>query len=267
MLGLNKLKEKISLNASVFGLFCSIPNPAAVEIIGEAGFDFVIIDTEHVLVNPETLENMIRAAEGVGITPLVRVADDSHKQIVRLLDAGAQGIVLPMVENSERVAKAVQACQYHPNGRRSVNAGRPGSFGREKAFGERGLVDYMAFSNEQIMVVPMIESQQGFENIQEIVSVNGVSFILEGAADLSQSLGVPWQTEHEKVQNILTQILNTCKKVGIPYCAISRGTDDVKQWRDKGVQIFVMGDERGIAFRALLSHLTKAKIDANTSAL
>jgi staphyloferrin B biosynthesis citrate synthase len=187
------LKQKLAGKQPAFGLFCSMPSPVAVELIGEADFDFVIIDTEHVLVNPETLENMIRAAEAVGVTPLVRVSDIDPKEILRALDGGAQGIVVPRVENGAEMRRIVAACKYHPAGSRSLNGGRPGSFGKQS------LADYCAKANHEILVVPMIESLAGMENIAEILSVPGIDLVLEGAADLSQSCGLPWQIAAEPV--------------------------------------------------------------------
>lgn len=245
MLKSNVLKRKLRRGRPAFGLFCSIPSPVAVELIGEADFDFVIIDTEHVLVNPETLEHMIRAAEVAGITPLVRVADIDPKEMLRVLDAGAQGIVVPRVENAGDMRRIVAACKYHPDGSRSLNAGRPGSFGK------RRLADYVAQANAEIALVPMIESLTGVENIDEILSVPGVDLVLEGAADLSQSCGLPWQTAAEPVQEALRRIQRACHRAGVPYCAIPRADGDYETWRARGVRAFVLGDERGIAFRAL----------------
>ncbi|MCF5282396.1 siderophore biosynthesis protein SbnG, partial [Pseudomonas syringae] len=187
MLRTNTLKSRIADGQPAHGVISSIPAPAAIELIAEAGFDFVIIDMEHVLINPETVENMIRVAESYDLTPLVRVADLNPKTLLRLLDGGAQGIVLPMIESPEQLADAIAACKYHPLGRRSLNAGRPGSFGKHS------LAQYVEAANQQIMVVAMIESAEGVRRAAEIASVPGLDMILEGAADLSQSLGMPWQ--------------------------------------------------------------------------
>lgn len=250
MLRPNLLKRKLQRGERVFGLFCSIPAPASVELAGVAGFDFVIIDTEHALVNPETLENMIRTAEAVGITPLVRIAGGlDPKEILRALDGGAQGIVAPCVESAEAMRHIVSACKYHPHGMRSLNAGRPG------AFGKHSLAGYVVRANEEIMVVPMIESLAGVRNIDAIVDVPGVDLVLEGAADLSQSCGQPWQTSAAPVRDALRQIQQVCARAAIPYCAIPRADGDYADWRSRGVSAFVLGDERGIAFRALQATL------------
>lgn len=248
----NQLKRKLRAGEQVFGLFCSIPAPASVELAAAAGFDFVIIDTEHVLVNPETLEHMLRTAEAVGITPLVRIArgDGSDaKEILRALDGGAQGIVAPCVESAQAMRRIVAACKYHPQGMRSLNGGRPG------AFGKHSLAEYVVRANEEIMVVPMIESLAGVGNIDAILDVPGVDLVLEGAADLSQSCGLPWQIAAPQVQEALRQAHQACARAGIPYCAIPRADGDFSAWRKRGVSAFVLGDERGIAFRALQAKL------------
>lgn len=218
-------------------------------MIGCADFDFVIIDTEHVLMNPETLENMIRAAETAQVTPLVRVGDSQPGTILRVLDSGAQGVVVPNVQSREEAERIVQYSRYYPQGTRSLNSGRPG------AFGKNDLVTYMEYANEQIMVVPMIESKEGVERADQILQVPGVDMVLEGAADLSQSLGRPWETRGLLVKTALQSIQAAAARNGVPYCAIPRALEDVDLWREKGVRAYVLGDERGIAFRALRAQL------------
>ncbi|HEY9576233.1 MAG TPA: aldolase/citrate lyase family protein, partial [Pseudobacillus sp.] len=153
----NKVKKMIQHKESVFGIFCSIPNPLVVEMIGHAGYDFVIIDTEHASINPETVENMIRAAEVVGLTPFVRVSENNDGAILRALDAGAKGVVVPHIRTVEDAQKAVQASRYYPLGIRSLNGGRPAAFGKES------LTDYIEQANQEIMVILMIEDSKGIE--------------------------------------------------------------------------------------------------------
>lgn len=232
-----------------FGLFCSIPHPALVEMIGDAGYDFVILDTEHAHVNPETLEHLIRAAEVAGLTPLVRVADGAPNTILKALDAGAQGVVVPHVRTKEEAENIVRAARYFPLGERSLNGGRNARFGKQD------LVQTMQKANEQVLVVAMIEDREGVENVDKILTVPGLDLILEGAADLSQSLGVPWQTRSDLVREALIEVQAACARHGVPYCAIPRAPEDIGHWQARGVRTFVLGEERGTAFRALQAHL------------
>ncbi|MFZ6045356.1 HpcH/HpaI aldolase/citrate lyase family protein [Pseudomonas sp. CR3202] len=257
MLRINQLKRKLGAGQAVYGVISSIPSPAAIELIAEAAFDFVIIDMEHVLINPETVENMIRTAEAYDLTPLVRVADLNPKTLLRLLDGGAQGIVLPMIESPEQLADAIAACKYHPLGRRSLNAGRPG------AFGKNSLAQYVGRANEETLLVAMIESAEGARRAAEIAAVPGLDMILEGAADLSQSLGVPWQIDQPAVQQALLDTWQAASAAGVPYCALPRQAGDLGRWRARGVKAFVLGDDRGIAFRALQARLASLSAEGN----
>ncbi|EZH66611.1 siderophore biosynthesis protein SbnG [Bacillaceae bacterium JMAK1] len=245
----NLLKQKIARNEKVFGMFVSTPHPTMVELLGYAEFDFVIIDHEHASSSKEMIENMIRAAEVTGTTPLVRLAEVNRQDILKVLDAGAAGIVIANVKTKEEVEQAVQHTFYHPKGMRSLNSGRPGQFGKHS------LTEYIATVNEELMLIPMIESVEGVEQREAIVSCSHIDFVLEGTADLSQSLHVPWQLDHPDVEDHVEQLFESTKRANIPYAIVSRNETHHQQWSEKGVSIFVLGDERGNAFRAFQAKL------------
>lgn len=160
----NLLKLKIEQKQPVFGLFISIPHPVIVEMIGHAEYDFVIIDCEHAATNMENVEELIRAAELVGVTPLVRISRVERSEILKVLDCGAQGLVIPHVEQREQVEEIVRYAYYHPLGMRSLNSGRPG------VFAKNSLTDYIREANEAIMIIPMIESMEGVRHSKDILS-------------------------------------------------------------------------------------------------
>jgi 4-hydroxy-2-oxoheptanedioate aldolase len=253
MLQANRLKAKLASGQRVYGLINSIPAPLLVEMIGYAGFDFVIIDLEHVGVDPQALENLVRAAECCGLTPLVRVPGTEPAAMLRALDAGAQGIVVPGVQDAQQARQAVRTCRYHPLGARGISGGRT------TGFGTIALSDYMALANREIMVVVMIEDRLGVENIDAIVAVEGIDLILEGAMDLSQSLGVPGQAQHPQVQSALRGVAAACAARGLPFCAIPRAEGQHEAWCKEGVQAFLLGDDRGIGARALKAHLAATR--------
>lgn len=249
MLRPNAVKAKLAAGEEVHGLFCAIPAPALVEMIGCAGYDLVILDTEHSLVDPQQLENLIRAAEAVGLTPFVRVPEADPGAVLRALDAGALGVVVPHVRRRSDLDAAVRAARYGPEGMRSLNGGRVPGFGRID------LVEYVRLANAEIMVVPMIEDAEGVDNLTEILAGGGADLVLEGAADLSQSYGVPWQTRHPLVREAVRRIHTVCTEHGVLFCAIPRTRSDHDRWRAAGVRAFVLGEERGLAARALRAHL------------
>lgn len=250
MLQTNRLKQALADGKTVFGLLNSIPSPLVVEMIGYAGYDFVVLDMEHVCVNPETLENMVRAAECAGITALVRVPNAAPEAILRALDCGAQGIVVPHVRNRADAEQAVAASRYYPFGSRGISGGRT------TGFGTIDLPTYFERANREIMVVAMIEDQDGVENLGAILSVAGIDMVLEGAIDLSQSYGVPGQAQHPSVQAAIDKIATACADAKVHFCAIPRIEAQLDSWRERGVQAYLLGDDRGISFRALKAHLT-----------
>lgn len=250
MLQTNQLKRALADGKTVFGLLNSIPSPLLVEMIGYAGFDFVILDMEHVCLNPETLENMVRAAECAGVTSLVRVPSAAPEVILRALDCGAQGIVVPHVRTAAEAAQAVSASRYAPLGTRGISGGRT------TGFGTLDLPTYFARANSEIMVVAMIEDREGVDNLEAILSVAGIDMVLEGAIDLSQSYGVPGQSQHPIVQDAIEKIAASCRRHDISFCAIPRVLEQAAAWKARDVQAYLLGDDRGVSFRAIKAHLT-----------
>ncbi len=245
MLGINPVKRRLERGDCVYGILNSVPTPWLVEMLGHAGFDFVVLDMEHLSVNPETVEHMIRAAECADITPLVRVTGVDAGAIQRALDAGAMGVVVPRVESAEQAREVVAAARFHPLGRRGITGGRTTGFGR------LSLEDYLARANDELLVVLMIESSRGVENIDAIVEVPGVDWILEGAMDLAHNLGVAPDTSHDSVRRALEKVARSCTRAGRHFCAIPRAKGQYQSWRESGVTTFLVGEDRGILFRRL----------------
>ena len=254
MLKPNRLKQKLAEGAAVHGLLNSMPSALMVEMIAYAGYDFVILDLEHVCVNPETLEHMLRAAECAGLPALVRACGSA--EITRALDAGALGVVVPHVCTADDARAAVQASRYHPLGQRGISGGRT------TGFGAIPLLDYFGQANREIMVVAMIEDAQGVDNIGEILSVPGIDMVLEGAIDLSQSLGYPGQAQHPLVQAAIARVADACRERRVPFCAIPREGGQHAAWLARGVRAFLLGDDRGVSFRALKAHAAGYKEQA-----
>ena len=254
----NKIKQRLINNEVVFGMLNSTPLPLLVEMIGYAGYDFVILDQEHLLRDATELEHAIRAAECADVTPFVRVPGSIPHLIQQALDAGAQGIVVPRVENAQQAQLASKACRYAPQGARGISGGR------NTGFGQLPLAEYARTANQEVMLILMIESEAGVENLDEILSVPGVDMILEGAMDLAFSMGhetqaQPPQVEDPKVQQAIATIADKCRNHQIPFCAIPRTDGQLTHWHKQKVNAFVAGEDRGILFRALKNHLVQLK--------
>jgi 4-hydroxy-2-oxoheptanedioate aldolase len=133
------------------------------------------------------------------------------------------------------------------------------SGGRTTGFGRIPLAEYLERANRVVMVVAMIEDREAVEVIDSIVSVPGIDLVLEGAIDLSQSYGVPARFEHPEVQRAIQRIAEACRRHRVPFCAIPRLPGQAEAWSREGAAALLLGDDRGVAFRALKAHLSTVK--------
>lgn len=204
----NKLKKDLYDGKTCIGTFISINSPDIVEVFGIAGFDFVIIDNEHGYMTPETSVGLIRAAELRGMTPIVRATENSETVILRSLDVGAHGIQVPQINDKEAAELAVKRSKYYPQGIRGVAMPRAGDYGLSPIF------EYFKQENEETLVSVHCENVKGLENIDAIAATPGVDVIFFGPFDMSQSMGIPGQVEHQRIQEAAQIVLAACKKHG-----------------------------------------------------
>lgn len=244
---MSALKQRLAAQAPQFGLFCSTPAALMVELIGAAGYDFVVIDLEHTLIAPDQLAAMLTAARACALSALVRVA--APWQALQALDQGAEGIVFPRVSSAAQAAEAVRLCHYAPLGQRGLNSTWHSTHGRDD------LALTMQAIAAQTLVVAMIEEAEGVRQAEAIAAVPGVDVLMEGAADLSQSLGLPWQTRHAQVRQAVQQIEAAARTHGKTFCALPRAAQDYDAARARQCRLFILGDDRGLTRRAMAAHL------------
>jgi len=206
---LNVLKEKLKNGEKVFGTWNSISSPSLIEIIGQSGMDFVVIDTEHGPLNMESVQDLIRSSENVGMSPLVRVSSNDPSLILRTLDVGAHGVQVPHVSNKEGAEEVVKAAKYYPLGERGYSPfTRAGQYGKNAA-------NHAQDSNENTIVVVNVEGVEGINNLAEISSVKGIDVVFIGPYDLSQSLGKPGQVKDENVIDLLKKSVEIIRGNGL----------------------------------------------------
>jgi 4-hydroxy-2-oxoheptanedioate aldolase len=226
-------------------------------MIGRAGYDFIVLDLEHLLVSPDQLQHAIRACEIVGCEPWVRVPEVDAKLIGRVLDAGARGIVIPRLESADQARAAVAAARFPPMGRRGITGGRV------TGFGTIALDEYIERANRDIRIVPMIESVAGLQAIDEILAVPGVSLVMEGALDLALDMGLGPRPMHADVWAALLQLADRCAANDIPFCANPRDADQRNHWLAYGCQWLLAGEDRGLlqaALRARAAELREPRL-------
>lgn len=191
----NPVKEKLSRGEPVIGIFVGMFDPRLVEICGRAGFDYVLLDAEHAPFSEREIEHLVRAAQVAGIPAFVRVPVNRPEVILRIMDVGAWGVMVPQIRTRADAEDAVAAVKYAPLGSRGSSVPRIAGFGT--AFGFR---EWTEISNRESMVIIQIEHRDAVENLDEILEVEGIDAFELGQADLSQSLGLPGATSDPKVR-------------------------------------------------------------------
>lgn len=182
------LKSKLHRLELTIGSWLSIGNSTTAEIMARAGFEWLVVDLEHTAISIDIACEMIRIIDLCRVTPLVRLTSNDANQIKRVLDAGAHGILVPMVCSAEEAAKAVAATRYAPKGVRGVGLSRAQGYGTTFA-------EYLTWQSDSPVVIVQIEHISAIDNLREIISVPGVDGLIIGPYDLSCSMGIPGQFE------------------------------------------------------------------------
>lgn len=234
----NVTKEKLKNGQTVFGCFVRYANAALVEVLGYCGWDFICFDGEHGSIEPDDCEQMTRAAELQGVTPVVRVPVNRQHVILRFMDTGVQGLHVPMVNSGADAEAAVQAVKYQPRGSRGLAGVRAAEYAQGVPF-----ADYVAVANAETLVTVHIETEAAVDRLSEIVGVDGLDVIFIGPTDLSNSLGVPGQLQHPKVQAIMQRIVDTVAPTGLALGIMVPNAEAARQWRDRGARYITVGLE------------------------
>lgn len=203
------LREKLTSRQLTLGSWITLGHPAIAEIMAKAGFDWVVIDLEHSVMDISLTGDLIRVIDLCGAAPLVRLTSNDPNQIKRVMDAGAHGIVVPMVNSAADAAKAVAATRYPPRGTRGVGLGRAHGYGVS-------FQDYLAWQHEGPVVIAQIEHKDAIEQLDAILTVPGIDGFIVGPYDLSCSMGIPGQFEDEAFVRSMTRIREAGKRIGCP---------------------------------------------------
>lgn len=219
---MNKLKEKLNNKEKPLGLFFDTSSVTIMECLGRCGFDFVIIDNEHSPIEAESSADYIRAAELVGMTPLCRVRDTSRPAVLKLLDVGAQGLIVPCVHSVEQVKDIIKFAKYYPIGERGFCPSRKDGWGFDIP---GGVPATMAHFNDETLLIPQCETVGALEHIEEIASLEGVDGIFVGPYDLSISMGIPGEFNSPVFQAAIDRIIKAVHDKG-KFCIFFAGSPD-----------------------------------------
>ena len=212
-----QIKSKLSEGRTLMGTFvCDVANPNICHIFALAGFDFIILDNEHGSYNPETVSAMAAAARGAGIGLVVRIPEIRRETVMKPLDAGADGILAPMVDTAEQARALVKMAKFPPRGIRGCHPVRPGS-----GFGALGMADYLEQSNRGVFIAVQAETEEAVKNAGEIAALEGVDSIFIGPLDLSIGLGAPGQVDSPAQREAMQKVVDAClqnQKVPALFC-------------------------------------------------
>jgi 4-hydroxy-2-oxoheptanedioate aldolase len=205
----NHVKEQLRTGEVSIGTFMALGSPLGAEQLTHLGFDWLVIDQEHGAIDATLLQSLLQAISLGDSVPLVRVPWNRGDWIKRALDAGAYGVVVPMVNSAEEAEQAVKACKYPPDGFRSVGGTRPRLYGG---------ADYVARANDEIAVIVQIEHVDAVRNARQILSVPGIDAYFIGPSDLSASLGVrdTWNPDFPAYWEALEAVRRVARELGVP---------------------------------------------------
>ncbi len=218
-----ELKQKLQAGETVIGPFTIVPSMTLIDAMGYAGMDFTIIDTEHGPISMETATDLVIAADGAGVAPIIRVGDNDERLILRALDIGSAGVQVPQINDTGDARKLVHSAKYSPLGERGLSI-----FTRAGEYFKGGSPNHTDRQNEETVVIGHIEGVRGLGNFDEIMTVDGIDVYFLGPYDISQSLGIPGQVTDPKVEDALK---TACAKARAAGKSVGSYAKDIEMGR------------------------------------
>jgi 2-keto-3-deoxy-L-rhamnonate aldolase RhmA len=229
---LSRLRDGIPSVAS----FITIPDPFTAEVMGAAGVDLVVIDTEHSAMSAEQLQIVLTALHPTDAAVIVRVADNDPALIGQALDLGAEGVLVPGVRSRSECERAVRSCYYAPKGIRGFGPRRASRL-------HGGRADYLARANEEIAVVAMIEHADALDDLDGIITTDDLSAVFVGTADLAVSMGYLHDLGNPAVGQAVMRIAQACLEHRVPFGAFTGNEEAAATWVGRGAQIVTIGSD------------------------
>ncbi len=247
----NPLLDAWSRGDDTLGVWCQLPSSTAMEMIAGVGFDYACLDMQHGLIDYPDAVPMLQAARAGGVTPIARVPANDAGTIGKILDAGAMGVVVPLVNTPEQAARAVAACRYPPVGQRSFGPIRAGML-----IGSRDPQEL-----QKVACIVMVETQEGLDNVEEIAAVDGLDAIYVGPSDLAIGLGMAPGYEREEPAHVeaIERIRQACAAAGIAAGIQTDRGDMARRRLDQGFAMVTVGHEAGFMKRLAQQELDTAR--------
>jgi 4-hydroxy-2-oxoheptanedioate aldolase len=247
----NKVKRLLRAGEPALGTFMALGSALGAEQLAQIGFDWLVIDQEHGAIDATLTQSLLQAISATETVPLVRVPWNSGDWIKRALDAGAYGLVVPMVNDRADAEAAVKATRYPPMGARSIGGSRTRLYGG---------ADYVEHANDEILLMVQIESKEAVENAREILSVPGIDGYFIGPGDLCASLGLPntWDPDFPEYWAALEKVKRAAMELGVPG-GIHSSPGKVAAMLERGYQFVAIGFDISFMASAAASALQAAR--------
>lgn len=248
------LKTKLNNNELTIGSWITIGHPSVIEVLSNAGFDWFTIDMEHTTIDYSTAQTLISTIQSKGMSALVRVSKNDEVYIKRVLDAGADGVIVPMINNADDAKKAVEFVKYPPEGKRGVGLYRAQKFGF-------GFEKYKKWLSDNVVIIAQIEHFEAVNNIEEIISTKGIDGVIIGPYDLSGSMGIPGEFDDPKVVTALETFEKACKEKHFPmgFHVIEPDYRLVKEKISKGYNFIAFSTDFFFMGEKAISELSKLR--------
>lgn len=248
----NKTLKTWREGGQTIGCWLSMANAWSAESLARLGFDWVCVDMQHGLIDYSDLTYMLPAISNGDTTPIVRVPWNEPYEIMKALDAGAYGVVVPMVNNREEALRAAEACRYPPRGNRSFGPVRAAMYGGK---------GYAAEANDQVACMVMIETEDGIANLDEILSTPGVDGAYIGPSDLALALGMPPRGDNDDPKHAATvqQILDACRKHGVAAGIHTSSLEYTQRYLEHGFNMITLGSDGGWLMAGAARELAAAR--------
>ena len=248
----NKLKEKWRKDEPTFGVWLSACSAFLTEHVAAVGFDWLLVDGEHSAVDLQTMVQMFQAISTAESVPLARVSSNDPVQIKRVLDSGAYGVVIPMVNSQEEAALAVSACRYPPEGQRGFGPWRATLYGGR---------DYVRHANREIACIIQIETVRAVEEIHEILSVPGIDAVMIGPTDLAMDMGLPPRADHPDPDHIAlcNRVLEACQEHSVVPGIFTGGAEEGARRAAEGWRFLPVGSDIQFTLQGAIGALRRVK--------
>jgi 2-keto-3-deoxy-L-rhamnonate aldolase RhmA len=245
-------KSLLQTGVPALGSWISFTDPYSVEIMADAGFDWLLIDTEHTPIDRQGLRTILTCMRGSKSAAIVRLSSNSPDQFQTALDLGAQGVVVPMINTPADAQKAVGNCRYPPLGTRGFSPARASRYFQD-------LREYAEKANDEISLIVQIETPQALDHIDQILETKSIDGIFIGPSDMASFMGLPTQLTHPDVEQAVSKAIDRARARSIPWGLPTWNSEETRSYVDRGGQILTVGSDLQFMARAARAGLAAVR--------